>query len=263
MPWETVIATIFQAGDRVVIDSAGLFIYNGAPTLGNLLFSIANASGTDQSGNSYFKTATLYLGTAAINLDIATGTPQLSYPTGVSTEGTPASIFTQPNNTGLVNEQIVEFFVGPESAVDNYRTIMEFLSSPHNAANTASGNIGIYQGNTQISRALNWDDRTGNWASMTPLLNGWIAGTGVAPRYRINAMNEVEVQGTLNSTPAFASTFFQLPAGYIPANGGIFQMVDQSGSNFYYGSVDTAGNLVRNGPSANEPFFFEGIFPLS
>jgi hypothetical protein len=263
MPWETVIATVFQAGNLVVINPAGLFIYNGSPTLGNLLFSITNADGTDPYGNVYFKTATLYLGAAAINLDIQTGTPQLSFPTGAATEATPASIFAQRINTGLANEQIIEFFVGPESTVDNYRTIMEFLSSPHNAANTASGNIGIYQGNTQLARALNWDDRTGNFITMTPLLNGWVAGTGTVPRYRINAMNEVEIQGSLNSTPAFATTFFQLPTGYIPSNRSIFQMVDESGSNQYWGSVDTSGNLTRNGPSANQPFFFWGIIPLS
>jgi hypothetical protein len=263
MGWETVVATIFQAGNRIVINPAGFFVYNGAPTLGNLLFSITNADGTDPFGNTYFKTATLYLGTALINLDIASGTPQLSFPTGAVTEETGASIFTQVNNAGLASEQIIEFFVGPASTTDDYRTIMEFLGSPHNAPNTASGNIAVYLGNTQLSRPLQWTAVTGVWQPMTPLLNGWAVGTGTAPRYRINAMNEVEIQGSLNSTPAFATTFFQLPIGYRPANGGIFQMVDQSGTNFYYGSVDTSGNLVRNGPSANEPFFFEGIFPLS
>lgn len=263
MGWETVVAAVFQAGNRVVINSAGLFVYNGAPTLGNLLFSISNANGTDQYGNHYFRAATLYLGNAAINMDIASGTPQLSFPTGATSEQTPASTFTQISNTGLANEQIIQFFVGPASTGDDYRTIMEFLSSPHNAANTASGNIGVYQGNTQLARPLAWDANTGNWQNMSPLLNGWAVGSNGGCRYRRNALNEVELQGSLNSSGASNLNFFQLPAGYRPLQPGLFQMNDLTANGVYSGTCDTSGNLNVNGPPAAIQMMFQGFFALS
>lgn len=47
-----VVATSFQAGDTI-INSTGLFIYDGAPAAGNLLFAFTATSGEDQFGNTY------------------------------------------------------------------------------------------------------------------------------------------------------------------------------------------------------------------
>ncbi len=47
------IATVFQAGNTTVINTAGTFIYDGAPALGTLIISLASASGTDPYGNAY------------------------------------------------------------------------------------------------------------------------------------------------------------------------------------------------------------------
>lgn len=41
------------AGTDFVIDNAGIFFYSGTPATGNLLISIASASGTDGFGNTY------------------------------------------------------------------------------------------------------------------------------------------------------------------------------------------------------------------
>lgn len=40
-------------GTEFIIDSDGLFLYNGTPALGNLIGSMAGASGVDQFGNAY------------------------------------------------------------------------------------------------------------------------------------------------------------------------------------------------------------------
>lgn len=53
MGWQTVVAAIFQAGNRTVINAQGLFVYNGPPALGNLIASIAPAAGVDPKGNSF------------------------------------------------------------------------------------------------------------------------------------------------------------------------------------------------------------------
>jgi len=44
---------IFQAGNRIVINSAGLFVYNGPPTFGNLIINLSFAGGSDKYGNTY------------------------------------------------------------------------------------------------------------------------------------------------------------------------------------------------------------------
>jgi len=54
MPWQNVFAAVLQAGNTVVINSQGQFIYNGIPTLGNLVASLAPTGGTDAYGNTYF-----------------------------------------------------------------------------------------------------------------------------------------------------------------------------------------------------------------
>lgn len=54
MGWQTVVATVFQAGNRIVLNRNGLFIYNGSPANGNLIVSATFASGTDSFGNTYF-----------------------------------------------------------------------------------------------------------------------------------------------------------------------------------------------------------------
>ena len=47
------VAQLFQAGNTVLIDPSGLFIYAGTPAPGNLLFAAAPAGGTDAYGNVY------------------------------------------------------------------------------------------------------------------------------------------------------------------------------------------------------------------
>ncbi len=47
-----VVAQIFEAGNTI-INSSGFFVYSGTPANGNLIFSIAQAAGTDQFGNTY------------------------------------------------------------------------------------------------------------------------------------------------------------------------------------------------------------------
>jgi hypothetical protein len=59
------------------------------------------------------------------------------------------------------------------------------------------------------------------WHAMSPLLNSWANSAGnVAPQYRKVASppNSVEIIGTLNAAAATATTFFTLPANYIPAS---------------------------------------------
>jgi hypothetical protein len=53
----------FQAGNRVIINKTGLFVYNGPPALGNLVGSITAGGGVDPYGNAYQPTISSYFNT--------------------------------------------------------------------------------------------------------------------------------------------------------------------------------------------------------
>lgn len=52
---------LFEAGDTVIINSGGMFIYNGTPAAGNLITSVAPSNGVDDNGNAYLQGVTSYL----------------------------------------------------------------------------------------------------------------------------------------------------------------------------------------------------------
>jgi len=41
------------SGTEFILDSSGLFIYDGTPAFGTLIMSLTSAAGTDQFGNAY------------------------------------------------------------------------------------------------------------------------------------------------------------------------------------------------------------------
>jgi hypothetical protein len=53
MGWEAQIFPILIAGNTIIINGQGEFIYNGPPAAGNLIASFANSAGTDSEGNAY------------------------------------------------------------------------------------------------------------------------------------------------------------------------------------------------------------------
>lgn len=62
MGWQTVVAAIFQAGNEVLINSQGLFVYNGPAALGNLIVSAAPVAGVDAKGNAFPKGLSVTVG---------------------------------------------------------------------------------------------------------------------------------------------------------------------------------------------------------
>ena len=60
MGWQSLIAVVFQAGNTIILNPSGFFVYNGKPALGNLVATITAASGVDKFGNAYQADATVY-----------------------------------------------------------------------------------------------------------------------------------------------------------------------------------------------------------
>lgn len=95
----TIRGTFF--GVDFIINSSGIFLYNGTPALGNLVGSWAIASGSDSFGNAY---------RAGLNVDAVTGTSYLqllpgnpallNVGTGDTAEATPGQIAALVSGTG-------------------------------------------------------------------------------------------------------------------------------------------------------------------
>lgn len=267
MPWESFIAVIFQAGNRIIINPLGMFVYNGGPTLGNLLATITNQSGTDKFGNPFVPGITIYAsgGKQFVNINDVPP-PTINIVTGAGSENEPSTLFADITNTALANEFMTLFLTGPSSSFDDQRAVIQLISSRADGSKLALGSLFVFQGNTPLSNPVNWTADTGIWHTMSVFLNGWAkTGGGPACRYRITAFNELEVQGEVNSSGASAAQFFQLPTGYRPTVQGLFQMqsatVTDTGQ--FFGTCPTSGQLTVNGnPAAGPNFLFEGTFPL-
>lgn len=97
-------------GADFIINSAGLFLYNGTPALGNLVGSWAITAGTDSFGNAY---------RAGLNVDATTGTSYLqllpgnpavmAVGTGDAVEATPGEIRGIVLGSGSTRQVITDF----------------------------------------------------------------------------------------------------------------------------------------------------------
>jgi hypothetical protein len=88
-----VTASTFEGTD-FAISPAGAFFYSGTPATGNLILSIANASGTDPYGNTYPEGLTVgEPGMPQIELFTSAGAAEAAFPTHASGEDTAATLF--------------------------------------------------------------------------------------------------------------------------------------------------------------------------
>jgi len=125
MPWQNVFAAFLQAGNTVVINSAGMFVYNGVPALGNLIFSVAPANGVDSYGNTFFAGACSYSpqagsGTPFLVAQLYQGALSMGPPGAIAGAGgaIPGSIGGVTSPAGTVN--IVS---GQQSGADAFAEI--------------------------------------------------------------------------------------------------------------------------------------------
>lgn len=86
------LAIIFQAGNRVIINGNGLFVYNGVPTLGNLIISETATAGTDPFGNVYKQGVTVYNGGQSVELQATGGVALQNFFSGSVNEISPGQL---------------------------------------------------------------------------------------------------------------------------------------------------------------------------
>jgi hypothetical protein len=198
MGWQAVFSIITQqliAGNTIV-DSTGLYVYNGTPGNGNLIASLANAPGAsgsvhDRFGNVVFAGITAYGGIDVINLDGNT----LSWYTSAGVQ----------NESIQFNDALGQLIF---STIFNWAVVIQQalqVTGPITATGGTPANPTVIE--------------TDTWQSL-----GIISGANVTineARYRLTPQNEVEIDiallantgGTTAGTFTFSNT---MPAKYQP-----------------------------------------------
>jgi hypothetical protein len=224
-------------GTDFIINSSGAFFYSGTPAAGNLIASIASASGTDGFGNAYQQGITSYQGGTAGYIKMLAGLLNFSngagISTGVSGGSTTADTLAFGSGGGLAS-----LFLDAQSWI----SVPLAASDPSQLTTTRE-----------------------TWHSL-----GTLAGYSITiARYRLTPMNEVELDinvtagGTNAASVAFSVT---LPAGYQPVRSYRRVLGLSAGS---LGSVEpnvfisTAG-AVTIGQNSNNTVNLYGraVFPL-
>jgi hypothetical protein len=223
--------TVFSGAD-FIINTAGIFIYSGTPAAGNLLISLAGATGTDGFGNNYPQGLTVYGPSGAkITLeDNGTEAALLLLPAGVTSNTVAPQIITSAINTGGAAE-IAELVItsGKESGNDDAAIVLVSESADATVAALAyfefGGQICAFFARGQGIRAV--QPGTTNviegWHAIT-LDTGWSTVANMpAPQYRMLASGEIEFTGAAShasfTTNQNLNGSNPLPAtGYRPAN---------------------------------------------
>jgi hypothetical protein len=115
------VAALFQAGNTIVINASGLFIYQGAPAAGNLIGSWATSPGTDPYGNPFAGGLSVGgPGAAQVQLipDSGTGAAALALPSNAGDEAIVPSVSGGTLNPGAASAQPYLAVTGPANSSD-------------------------------------------------------------------------------------------------------------------------------------------------
>lgn len=278
----TITASTFQ-GTNFVINSSGAFFYSGTPAAGNLIASIAPASGTDSFGNTYLTGITSYgIGTQTFS-EMAGG----SLLTGNMSSNVPDTTdagFIQSQGPLTILRSVVN--ASPSLVRDALRMTMSAGQTAQTTGSASAPNLGIIADDLASAAdlylsgsAIKTDNTSApytwqlpsygtNWSGSTTF-NGT---TGVEPlRFRLDAEDNLwPIGGFKAGAVVPADPVFILPAGYIPIagtdyipclrnNGGAVTSGMLRISNNGHVDVLNSANL---GIAANNEFLCNGKVPL-
>ena len=264
---------------------AGMFVYNGAPSLGNPPVFYVTSAGADPYGNvttPFAATSQTAGGQLAQLLNAS-----LLLTTGDASETAPGDITSQIIGSG-VTRTLQTFLDSPSFGGATAELTLQSGSqdgstfSSSATISTAAGGATLYVGQDQNGAATvevfpflkatqPATTVTEQWHTITPL-NSWTVQASYGFRYRLVASppNSVEVQGKLVAgTLANGTAIGTLPAGYRPTLANVVgPLVQESGStvaSILLPRVDltTAGSLQVFNVSANTTnCSIHGFIPL-
>lgn len=273
-------------GTDFVINTAGIFFYNGTPAAGNLILAIAQTAGADGFGNPYIKGVNVgAAGTQQVQMLVSGLLGLLRFPSGASFEqgiatieaavggSSPAQfvsmlIQSASTTTAGAHDSVIAGF--NSAAADNSSSAnLEFVyvgsnGTPHeqafldiNGFTILAGSIvGVDPGSSPATPA--------GWHTIA-LQNGYTAGTNNGfvdvPQVRQAAENKrLEFKGSLTVPAAPNIVWGLLPAGFPNANfGGPFglgSVSNYSGGTTDHIQVQNNSNLSLNNAAAHAGITF-------
>jgi hypothetical protein len=263
-------------GNDFVLNSHGLFIYDGTPALGNLIANISPTDGTDDFGNTYFGGIVTYTSGGGEFAALSTGNLLL----GLVSDG-----YATAGLVGLSGGEAI-FLSSPQSgtspdastatlaAGDRTETPVNGAFFPHwliDGALWVRDPMVAAQNNANVWSPEEWHAPTlnANWSSTTTF--GTISGGLAAIRYRKDTENNVWVQGCFKAAAGASTSVFQLPVGYRPQtdNNAIPVAFISSGGTpgNAWAYISQAGNLNLNSQlgsavTTNTTYYVNGKVPL-
>jgi hypothetical protein len=289
MGWQNIFAPIFEAGNRIILNFKGLFVYNGTPRLGNLIASIVNTTQPDGFGNTAEANIAVYGSSSAVNTAYAA----MSASGGIG--ATPAIIFDPLNsafatilpqvfgnnlNGNTVAEQEGAIITSGKAGSDDMA--IQLFSESFDT--TIQATHILEAGGTQLE-VTNKTNKTFNvpvianagttinvtnitsdtWHQATVFNNGWTA-QNAGFWYRLTNDKELEILADLNGGPAGNSSIITFTGIYVPNLG----QNHPAGQNNVGGTsppwifVSNAGVINATGvPVAGEEIFFHIWIPVN
>jgi hypothetical protein len=237
-------------GADFILNTNGLFFYNGVPALGNLILSITPSAGTDQFGNPYRAFITVYHGNAAMNIivDPTQQVPAINMFSGAGSEAQFSSLYAIVGSPGAVNEDIVYWIKGPASTFDNNAAAIALLSANKDGSGVAAGEMIAagstiaewYAGGFHLLQPLfGWNGilnigdnllmapgkgivgRDANWITVG-MASGWTNRGGNYPTFQVMRVSVSPgicwIRGYIQSSTSIANgtTFASFGAAYTP-----------------------------------------------
>lgn len=243
MGWQSFIAVIFQAGNTIILNPSGFFVYNGKPGAGNLVATITPTSGTDPFGNTYQADSTVY-GPNGSYIEITStgglvgGPAVLFRPQNETQLTTLPQVVANISNAGTANEQEILIVTSGKAAGGDDMAVQLFSRSANSAVPAeliieAGGTTLITLTKTLLSVAVPISATLGTVTSPTlittdvwhviPLDAGWSTQAGhPVPQCRLTISGDLQLTGYATHANFVGGTTVNslnpLPAPFMPAN---------------------------------------------
>jgi hypothetical protein len=289
MGWQNIFAAVFQAGNRIILNTKGLFVYNGTPRLNNLVASIVTFTQPDGFGNTAEANIAVYGPSSAVNTAYAA----MAATGGIGSA--PAVIF-DPLNTAFAT--VLPQVLG-NNISGNAVTEQEGLVLTSGKANSDDMAIQLFSesfdttiqathileaGGTQLE-ITNKTNKTFNvpvianagstvnvtnitsdtWHQATAFNNGWTA-QNAGFWYRLTNDKELEILADLNGGPAGSSGIINFSGIYVPnlSQNHVAGHNDPGGTSPPWIFMSNAGVLNAIAvPVAGEEIFFHIWIPVN
>lgn len=223
-------------GTNWVENASGSFLYSGTPAAGNLIASIAPASGTDAHGNAYNQGIWAYASSgSSMGFLPVGGQAQLNMtPQGAVFTTQDTVMYSGVNNPGLSNESLYLIMSSGKSNGERDTGIV-LTGEPADAS--ASENLLVSLGgqdalfidrnNVQTFSATPLKVYGESWHSL-PLVNSWGTTSDGLAHYKLLPDGSVWILAAINS--GTSTTIATLPAGYRPPNKTIYMPCQGTGA---------------------------------